>query len=388
MVGRPIKEDWPACSRVVHIAGGILATSEIQTDRVRLWPLTTDGKVCQIKIDTFGALYGSLGKLNLNIIGVEFITHQMEFTGQAPTQFRGLIKQESIWPNWDATFLWGGLALSAFHNKNGLAYDLSNRVKFQLHTINDRIKNLSLAYHQQLNARNLGKNYKEGQRFQDGYTNLVYQEFHSFLFDAGIMRDYLCEYIFNFANGGDLNRVIKQVLNNSKLEVTTASGLLKGLKKVVSLTDLESNLKDIMSKDGWLYELGQYRDLVMHSAPINLANSQLYAIQEIIELPEGQKIMSVRFPLPANPSELYSERSKRTNFDKYINQFKELSKLSLENRGKYDCLEYAHKVFGLLSNLSLEVAKESPYKPMEQTYFLTQEGNISSASYVEDKYIL
>lgn len=81
----------------------------------------------------------------------------MELTGQAPTQFRGFIKQESIWPNWDATVLWGGLTLSAFHNKNGLAYDLSNRIKFQLHTINDRIKNLSLAYHQQLNARNLGK---------------------------------------------------------------------------------------------------------------------------------------------------------------------------------------------------------------------------------------
>lgn len=166
--------------------------------------------------------------------------------------------------------------------------------------------------------------------------------------------------------------------------MTTASGLLKGLKKVASLTDLESNLKDIMSKEGWLYELGQYRDLVMHSAPINLASSQLYAIQEIIELPEGQQIMSVRFLLPANPSGLYSERSKRTNFDKYINQFKELSKLSLENRGKYDCLEYAHKVFGLLTNLSLEVAKESPYEAMEQNYLRTKEGTISSPSYVEN----
>ena len=381
---RSIKEDWPACSRVVHIAGGILATSEIQTDIVRLWPLTTNKKVCQIKINTFGALYGSLNDLKLEVIGVEFITHHMEFTGQAPTQFRGFIKQESIWPNWDATDLWGGLTLSAFHNKNGLAYDLSNRIKFQLHTVNDRIKNLSLAYHQQLNARNLGTSFKEGQRFQDGYTNSVYQEFHSFLFDAGIMRDYLCEYIFNFANGGDLNKVIKQALDNSKLEVTTASGLLKGLKKVVSLTDLESHFKDIMSKDGWLYELGQYRDLVMHSAPINLANFQLYAIQEIIELPEGQEIMSVRFPLPANPSELYSERSKRTNFDKYIDHFKELSKLSLESRGKYDCLEYAHKVFGLISNLSLEVAKEAPYKPMQQGYLKTEEGYMPYVTSLND----
>ena len=382
---RSMKEDWPTCSRVVHIAGGILATNEIQTNIVRLWPLTTTGKVCQTKINTFGALYGSLEKLNLNIIGVEFITHQMEFTGQAPTQFRGFIKQKSIWPNWDATVLWGGLTLSAFHNKDGLAYDLSNRIKFQLGTINDRVKNLSLAYHQQLQARNLGKNFKKDQRFQDGYTDLVYQEFHSFLFDTGIMRDYLCEYIFNFASGGGLKKAIRQSLNNLTLEVTTASGLFKGLKKMASLTEFESNLKNIMGKEGWLYELGQYRDLVMHSAPINLANSQLYAIQELIELPEGQEIMSVRFPLPANPSELYSERSKRTSFDKYINQFEELSKLSLESRGKYDCLEYAHKIFGLISNLSLEVAKEAPYKPMEQTYTLTKAGTISSVSYVEDE---
>lgn len=381
-----IKEDWPACTRIVHIAGGILATSEIQTNRVKLWPLTVDKKVCQIQIDTFGGLYGSLIDLKLDIVGVEFITHQMEFTGQAPTQFRGFIKQESIWPNWDATILWGGLTLSAFHNKNGLAYDLSNRIKFQLHTINDRIKNLSLAYHQQLNARNLGTSFKEGQRFQDGYTDLVYQEFHSFLFDAGIMRDYLSEYIFNFSNDGNLNKVIRQSLNNHKLEVTTASGLFKGLKKVASLTDLESNLKDIMSKGGWLYELGQYRDLVMHSAPINLANSQLNAIQEIIELPKGQKIMSVRFPLPANPSELFSERSKRTNFDKYINQFKELSKLSLESRGKYDCLEYAHKIFGLISNLSLEVAKAAPYKPMKQGYLKTEKGYVPYVTSLDDNY--
>lgn len=380
-----LKEDWPECSRIVHLAGGILATNEAQTERVRLWPQTIDSKICQIRIENFGSLYGSLDNLGLDIIGAEFITHQMEATGQSPTQFRGFVKQESIWPNWEATALWGRLTLSSFHNKNGLAYDLSNRIKYQLHTINDRLKKLSLIYHEQLNARYLGRNFKEGQRFQDGFTDLVYQEFHSFLFDTGILRDYLCEYVFNFSRSGLLKKLIRESLNNPKLEITTASGLLKGLKKIDDLTNIELELKNAMSKEGWLYELGQYRDLVMHSAPINIANSQLYAIQEIKSLPSNQKIMSVRFPLPANPEELYSERSKRDNFDKYINQFKELSRLSLESRGKYDCMEYAHKVFRLLSNLALEVAKEAPYEPMQQGYLRTEKGFIPYVTSFEDK---
>lgn len=377
-------KDWPACSRIVHLAGGILAINEAHTNLIRLWPNTTSNEVSQIRIHSFGSLYGVLMRLGYEIIGAEFITHQMEATGQSPTQFRGFVNQESVWPNWDATILWGGLTLSAFHNKNGLAYDLSNRIKFQLHTINDRLKNLSLAYQKQLNARYLGQNFKEEQRFQDGYTDLVYQEFHSFLFDAGIMRDYLCEYVFNFSRDGTLRDEIRKCSNKPKLEVTTASGLFKGLKKVEDLTKLEAMLIEIMGKEGWLHELGQYRDLVMHSAPINIANSQLYAIQEIKKLPDDKKIMSIRFPIPSNPSELYSERSKRDNFDKYIGKFKELSRLSLESRGKYDCMEYAHKIFGLLTNLALEVAEEAPYKPMQQGYLRTKKGYIPYVYEMED----
>jgi hypothetical protein len=368
-------KDWPACRRIVHLSGGINAISEPQCDLVTLWPNSIDNKTATIRISTFGKLYSALEKLNLKILGVDFITHYSEAIGKVPMQFRGYVEQERIWPNWDAKEKWSGLALSSFHNKNGLAYDLSNRISYQLNTVNNRLRTLSLSYQNQLNSVVLKDDFRHEKRFQNGFTDLVYQEFHSFLFDACILRDYLCEYIYNFSSNG--------VLKDGCKEVTTASGLFKCLNKTESLSKLEAELKYIMSKDGWLFELGQYRDLVMHSAPINIANSQLYAIQEAIVLPDNKEIISVRFPLPDNPSLLYSERCKRNDFDKYIRQFKELNQMSLNNRGKYDCLEYAHMVFGLLSNLSVEVAEVSPYRPMQQKYILTKSGTISVPEYID-----
>ena len=83
-----------------------------------------------------------------------------------------------------------------------------------------------------------------------------------------------------------------------------------------------------MDNNGWLKELGAYRDLVMHSAPISIANHQLYCIQEIISLPDSKQAQSVRFPIPGNPDGLYRQRCKRDDFDKYVKEL-ELIALSL-----------------------------------------------------------
>jgi hypothetical protein len=365
--------DWPVCGRTVFLSGGPVATIEPQSDTILIWPRTKDGKITKIKLDTYEQLFYALNKLKLTIIGVEFTTNESEFTGESPKQFRGYINQKNIWSNWDATQEWSGVALSSLRNKNGLSYDLSNRIRFQLTTINNRLKSLSLSYQKQLNALVLKESFKKGQRFQDGYTDLVYQEFHSFLFDAGILRDYLCEYIYNFSNGGACKLDGK--------EITTAGGLLKILNKMTTRTELENYLRKEMSPRGWLFELGHYRDLVMHSAPVNIASHVLYAIQEAISMPDEKELISVRFPLPANPEKLYSERCKKSDFNKYIDHFKELSRISIEDRGAYDCLEYAHKIFGLLSNLSLEIVKQSPFKPTRHTFIRTEQGIVPLQEY-------
>ncbi|MGE4262561.1 hypothetical protein [Shewanella sp.] len=371
-----MREDWPFCGRCAFLLGGPLATISPQEDVVNIWPKTTDGKTLEIKIDTFGKLYYALRKFNLPIIGVEFTTNYGEYVGESPRQFRGFTEQSSIWPNWDAQQRWHEIALSSFHNKNGLSYDLSNRISFQLNSVNNKLKNLHIAYQNQLNSLIIQNSFKDQQRFQNLYTDLVYQEFHSFLFDTGILRDNLCEYVYNFLKNG--------LLKEDKKDITSASGLLKILKKRANHSRLESHLMKEMSQGGWIFEMGQYRDLVMHSAPINIASHRLFAIQESITLPDNKALPSVRFPLPENPSKLYTERSKRNDFDKYISQSKELSRISLEDRGAYDCLEYSHKIFGLLSNLALEISKISPFKPMRQTFILNKDKTTSKFVYINE----
>ncbi|EMK9315204.1 hypothetical protein RFH11_003295 [Klebsiella aerogenes] len=368
-----MENNWPICGRKVFLLGGPYAEIEPQSNIISIWPKTTDGQFVEIEIDSYGKLFYTLKKGNFSIIGAEFTTDYSEYIGESPKQFRGYTEQQNIWLNWDSIQKWNGISLSSFHYKDGLSYDLSNRISFQLNTINNRLKSLSLSYQNQLNAIVLKGDFKNGQRFQDGYTDLVYQEFHSFLFDAGILRDNLCEYIYYFSNSGSCKQDGK--------EITTAGGLLKVLKKMQNHTDLESYILKEMSNGGWLYELGHYRDLVMHSAPINIASHRLFAIKQSIMLPQNKELPSVRFPLPANPEKLYSERCKKNNFNKLIENMKELYRISISESGEYDCLEYAHKVFGLLTNLSLQVAKQSPYKPMKQTIIHTEQGYISVPGY-------
>ncbi|MCR9943854.1 hypothetical protein [Vibrio owensii] len=365
-------KDWPVCGRVAHLGGGLSAQIEPLSDQVFIWPRSLDNQEAVLSIPTFGRLYYALEKYRFSIIGVEFITDQSEILGEAPTQFRGYAKQCKIWPNWDAFQLWRNLALSAFENKDGLGYDLSNRISYQLNTLNEKLKNLSVRYRDQLNAVVLKGKFSDGQRFQDGFTNLVYQEFHSFLFDAGILRDYLSEYVYNYSSSGALK--LKHKDSDKDIEVTTANGLLKALKQAPELSPIEESLKKAMEPDGWLYELGTYRDLVMHTAPISIANHRLYAIQVSHTFPDGKQFPTVRFPLPENLEVVYKDRCKRVDFSKYIEQFDELSSKSLEEYGKYDCLEYAHMVHQLLSNLACSVGGVSPNKPMRMTFTKTSMG--------------
>ncbi|KOO59218.1 hypothetical protein WH43_04340 [Rheinheimera sp. KL1] len=363
-------ENWPVCGREVHLHGGLLAISEPQSDIVRIWPNTLSGKSCEITIPTYGKIYTAVKQIGLKVVGVEFITHESEAIGSSPTQWRSYSAQEQIWPNWDASQLWHQLGNASYKHKNGFCYDLSKRISYQLTSLNIRLRDLSLSYRDQLNALDIRSKPKHGQRFQDGFTDVVYYRFHSFLFDACILRDYLSEFIYHFSNGGALKEAGK--------EIATAGGLHKSLKKSNQLSPFEQRLKECMDDCGWLKELGDYRDLVMHSAPINISNHQLYCIQEIIALPDCQEIQSVRFPIPSDPAGLYKIRCKRDDFDKYVSDLDLIAKAALDDYGKYDCLEYAQTISTKLSCLALECITFAPYRPMVQQFIRTDTGIVCS----------
>ncbi len=352
-------KEWPFCHREVHLLGGAVAINEAESKEVTIWPSTMERKIAVIKIDEYWKLYEGIMKYGFGIVGVEFITHASECNGESPPQWRSFSKNGKIWENWNVSQSWSMISSEAHKAKNGLAYDLSNRISYQLNSVSQSLQDLSISYRNQLNASVVKEKFEYQGRFKDMFTEIVYRKFHSFLFDACILRDYLCEFMYYFSENGE--RV------KPDLHITTAGKYFKLLKKYDYLNSLEKEVLDAMS-GGWIFELGAYRDLVMHSAPISIASHQLFCIQEQNVMPEEKHVQLIRFPIPSNPDELYKVRVQKDNFDRYIEQFEVLAKMAVEDYGKYDCLEYSTGVVEKLSKLAGKIVKISPVKPRIKTF--------------------
>lgn len=367
-------DSWPNSARLVHLHGGLFASNPPKSNKVTIWPNSTSDEICQIEIPTYTRLFSALKELGLEPIGTEFITHEHQATGAMPMEWRTNSNQEKMWANWDASTLWSQLATSAFHHKNGFCHNLSVKINYQLSSINESLRDISYSYRNQLNSLILQASPEDRTRFRDGFTDTIYQKLHSFLYEAGILRDYLCEYVYNFSK----NEKIR-----NEHEITTSSGLLKRLKKLEHKEDIESEFLAIMTNDGWLKELGEYRDLAMHYAPILIANKELSCIQQKICITNEKHIRKIRLPLPANPENSRKDRASLDNFDLYAHTIKSISHTSNTEYGAYDCLEYAQMIVTKLSNLAINTASLSPYKPMINIFIKTNHGIISGVQYIE-----
>tara|TARA_R110002074_G_scaffold104105_1_gene224703 strand:+ start:529 stop:1659 length:1131 start_codon:yes stop_codon:yes gene_type:complete len=371
-----MSDQMPMCERMVHVSGGILVVSEIGTTTAKFWPRTVHGKEMEINFSEYQALYSAIESLGFRIIGIDFIKHESEATGGTPPEWRSytpITGKRCV--NASSKQLWSQLATASFLAKNGLSYDLCLRIKYQLDSLAQRLKDLSASYQQQLYAHCLKGKHTSGRRFQDGFTDIIYQKFHSFLFDACILRDYLCEYVYLHSDDGKLVE--------AGTTVTTASKLQKVLRKQNNLSRLEVGLRTQMEDGGWIKALGAYRDLVMHSAPINIANHNSWCIAQDKEAPHGEIFPSIKVPVPSDPAGLMSKRSMRENFDQYLAEMEVIARASFEDEGANDCLDYAALTTTNLSLISSDIAKLSPYKPVMTRYTQKIDAEVAEVDYIE-----
>jgi hypothetical protein len=352
-----VNQNWPLCTREAHILGGAIAVNEANDNIVRIWPDTLDGKKAQLTLPSYQGFFNDIEKFGCYIVGVDFITNKDEVVGASPPQWRTYAKQSNnIWEHWETIQKWGQIASRALEIKNGFLSDISYRIKYQLRSISDGLRLLSLSYRCQLKAQIIKKRFSPDRMFEDGYTGSIYRNFQSFLFDCCILRDYLAEFIYNFSEDGSRKK--------DSVEITTASGFLKKiLSKVPNPNIIEKEFLEISAETGWLYKLGAYRDLVMHAAPIAIAHHRLLAVRGLIDLLGDKKLPIIRCPLPEDPSLINRIRSNRNIFNEYLNRIDDFRRASQGEIGKFDCLQYAHEVSRNLVCLAATVIKLSPVAP-------------------------
>ncbi|MGQ7814122.1 hypothetical protein ACUTAH_00320 [Metapseudomonas furukawaii] len=363
--------DWLPVIREVHLLGGCRAINYIEP-KVSLVPNTTGSKVASFELRGFGQLFYALRDLKLGVVGCDFFTHNDEVFGINPPQWRSI---NLVFPTWlctDQGQEWSFISHSAFKNKEAVLCDVASRISHQLRSCEWRLRQLSESYREQLNSEIKGRGFEEGRRFANGYTELCYLSFQSFLVDACILRDYLSEFYWLVTCGGD----------GGAGKVTTLSGLLRKWKDSPPRDKVGRQLHASAKPGQWMFDLGAYRDLVVHSAPLAKADRTLYAVCQSLAVTGGERLPGIKLPVPNNPSEIKGSRSSGRYFDDPELNFARFSN-ALENvDDAKDALEYAHLSMQLLGAMAKSVSDISPLRP--EMPIITSEDMIGGLEIIEE----
>jgi hypothetical protein len=340
--------------RIFHLTGGLRATNWFSAD-VDFEPNTLDGKFLRLHSKTFGGTFAELESMGLSIIGVDFYTSTLEVEGRLPPQWRSHHSPTKGWPCDEAAIEWRQIAHAAFSKKQGRLWDNASRIAHQLRACQWRVREVSEAYKNLLVTREWNK-FKVGNRFKNGFSSLAQLTMQSFLIDACILRDYLAEFAAYFIYLSDTGEPIKKL--------TTLGSLKKFiLKRELRKDPLTLYLTGAGEDGGWLKELGDYRDLIMHSAPLAHGDSISFVVEEAFLLPDNRQLPLIVCPIPELPQEIFADRTSGKAFDEFHDRFDRFTKAGRGESPAKDGLSYVHSALGELCELSNMISRQSPVKP-------------------------
>jgi len=142
----------------------------------------------------------------------------------------------------------------------------------------------------------------------------------------------------------------------------------KVLNKIHDPDPLTEELQIAVGENGWLKVLGNYRDLVIHAAPLARAKSNLMSLCENLEIGGEMTMPAIRCPLPENPDTIISARSTGVHFEDFENQFNVFVKAASGDVAMIDGMDYASETLGRLSVLANKIAEKSPVAPEKMVF--------------------
>jgi hypothetical protein len=371
-------EQWPA-ARTVHLVGGCRAICGLEP-RIEVVPKALSGKVLTAELSDYGALYSTLESGNVEIVGVDFISDLRQADGRTPAEWRVYHKRTkerpTAWPCEDVTQKWADIGKSAYNEKIGRLWDLARRISHQLRVCGWRLRQISEAYYQQLNAEIHNENgFKVGRRFDNAFVWQSYVAIHAFLVDACILRDYLVEFAAHFVYGPRLGM--------ATITVTTAAGLKKLLSKLADADELAASLRSAIAENGWLRELGAYRDLVIHVAPLARAEQRLFANTGTLLVDGSDHLPFTNCPIPDDPEKIMASRTRGDFFNDFAAQWETYGKGNNRDLPSRDALTYCHMALGKLTELAESLSVHSPVMPKKMLFELSNNDAPATVNFIE-----
>ena len=358
------------------MSGGCRAICRLEP-RFEVLPKALSANVITGDLSQYGALYNSLESHNLEIIGVEFFSDVRQLNGQIPPEWRAYHRRSTTaWPCEEITQKWRDIGKSAYSQKMGRLWDLADRISHQLRVAGWRLRQISEAYHQQLNAQVLADGgFKASRAFDNAFVWQSYVEIHSFLVDACIVRDYLAEFAAHFVYGPRMGM--------ERIGVTTAASLKKLLMKVKDADALTTSLQTAISDSGWLQELGAYRDLVMHVAPLARAGRRLFASNCTLLVGGLEQLPFTVCPIPDDPERIMASRNRGDFFHDFSSQWETYAAGIKDGLPRWDGLKYSHIALSRLTELAESLSEHSPVVPKKMLFELNDPKKSATLKFVE-----
>lgn len=166
--------------------------------------------------------------------------------------------------------------------------ELARNIAFSVRAMAYRLRDVSNSYADQL-YYGLMAGTQAGKRFSNLDTLKVFLNIHSFLVEAGTLRDHLA--------------ALLAVKVFAKPKLTKMSQILDFLRKEQRAEPIAAELLAISDRSaptGWLARLSNLRNLVVHSAPIT-SFQKMHALTMDFEKIGDEQVPVVRFLVPIDP---------------------------------------------------------------------------------------
>jgi hypothetical protein len=339
---------------IVHLLGGVRAAwgDDGQSSPVKVEPDLMSGKSLEFTGSSLGQVIQHCNTLGLQSCGAGLYTNELELKGIVPAQWRTIhYLPNSAWLCYEAQETWSEIAYAARKNQIGRLWDCSARIAYQFTTCISRLQDISNGYASQLQSLVTKKAFPHGSCIENLWTQAVFRSIQAFLAEACILRDYLAEFTAEY--------VYRAVV---RTRITTLAKLVPHLRSGDFSGKLATELRLATDPNGWLAMIGDYRNLVVHSAPLAMAKKHLWVLCQAHYLPTGEGLPSVRFPLPADPAGIMALRreSDYADFSALADRFSGPADVDSSMK---DAFHYLHEVLGKLGELATALAHYSPVAP-------------------------
>jgi hypothetical protein len=224
-----------------------------------------------------------------------------------------------------------------------LVFEKSRHIAEQLRNCNWRIKELSDSYHRNLVASLKSKRFAKGKRMAGCFSELIFYSSHSAFSELSSLRDHLAMFV---------GRVL---LGMPATKCDSWASLVRENKFQNSAHPIVTQIK----ASTWANTFGEYRNLIVHNAPLSQAHGRVMVSHETMEGQMGS-FPAVALRLPANPSEIRLRFRKGHTYKNYKEWVDTIADASKDGP---DTLAYCHSAFGDFLRLAHAIASYSPIEP-------------------------